>query len=86
MGTWADAERSMGRAACTRTGGLMTRLEAAKGKVDGQCKFARIHEHQVCKGPEHVMQELQRVEALGGEGGNTFYSKRTHSIVREHIL
>ena len=52
----------------------MTRLEAAKARVQGQCKFARIHEHEACKGPEHVMQELQRVEALGGEGASFFRS------------
>jgi hypothetical protein len=51
-------------------GGLMTRLAAAKAKLDGVCKFARILEQVVCKGHDHVIQELARIEALvpPGEG------------------
>ena len=29
-------------------GGLMKRLQAAKDKIDGTCKYARVHEHEVC--------------------------------------
>jgi DNA ligase-1 len=48
-------------------GGLMARLEGAKKKVAG-CKYARVLEHEVCKGYDHVVEELKRVEDLGGEG------------------
>lgn len=45
----------------------MERLEEAKKKVEG-CRFAKVLEHCVCKGHDHVITELKRVEALGGEG------------------
>ncbi|MBL8849267.1 MAG: DNA ligase [Planctomycetaceae bacterium] len=31
-------------------------------------EFTRIHEHALCKDVEHLRRELQRIEALGGEG------------------
>jgi len=34
----------------------------------GLHQYARLHEHAECKGSSHLLQELQRVESMGGEG------------------
>ena len=51
----------------------MTRLAAAKAALDkskqnGITAYAVVHPHEVCRGVEHLMEELTRVEQLGGEG------------------
>src|ERR1700760_715449 len=30
--------------------------------------FARVHQHETCRGLDHLREELARVEGLGGEG------------------
>ena len=48
----------------------------------------RAHPHEVCRGLEHVREELARVEALGGEGlmmrrpGSTYESGRSSSLLK----
>jgi DNA ligase-1 len=45
------------------------RLDAVKGLVAGVDRpHVQVVEHQRCRGLEHLREELQRVEALGGEG------------------
>jgi DNA ligase-1 len=44
------------------------RIEQARRAVDGRSQYVRVHEHQACKGLEHLREELARVESLGGEG------------------
>ena len=45
------------------------RLEFVKECLEpGKLQYARPHEHQVCQGIDHLRQELDRVESLGGEG------------------
>jgi DNA ligase 1 len=34
----------------------------------GEHPYASVHPHAVCRGPDHLEEELARVEALGGEG------------------
>jgi DNA ligase-1 len=40
----------------------------ADGVRGWRAKFAAVHEHVVCKGVDHLREELRRVEQLGGEG------------------
>jgi DNA ligase 1 len=53
----------------TVQGGIMTRLDAAK-TILASCASTniRVHPHEMCRGEEHLMLELARVEGLGGEG------------------
>jgi DNA ligase-1 len=57
----------------TVEGGILTRLEkvtaalAAAGSSGGDLYWS-LHPHEVCQGTEQLVQELARVEALGGEG------------------
>jgi DNA ligase-1 len=44
------------------------RIDQVKRSVEGKSAYARVHEHIVCGGLEHLRTELARVEALGGEG------------------
>jgi DNA ligase-1 len=45
------------------------RLEFVQECLEGtKLLYARPHEHQLCKGVDHLRGELQRVESLGGEG------------------
>lgn len=51
----------------------MTRLDAAKAALEksrqaGIALYAVVHPHEACRGVEHLMEELTRVEQLGGEG------------------
>lgn len=51
-------------------GGIMERLAVAHTALsagDG-AKFAAVHPHSTCEGADHLLQELARVEQLGGEG------------------
>jgi DNA ligase-1 len=43
------------------------RLDAAKEALRG-CSWAEVHEHSLCTGCEHVLQELDLVMQKGGEG------------------
>ena len=50
--------------------------------------FARPHEHQACRGIDHLKQELARLEALGGEGlmlrkpGSRYESGRSTTLLK----
>jgi DNA ligase-1 len=50
--------------------------------------FARSHEHQLCKGVDHLRAELARVEALGGEGlmlrqpGSKYIAGRSATLLK----
>ncbi|MEI7893545.1 MAG: DNA ligase [Myxococcales bacterium] len=44
------------------------RLAFCQKVLAGGVPFARVHEHDLCKGHDHLRAELARVEALGGEG------------------
>jgi DNA ligase-1 len=50
-------------------GGFEQRLEFVRRCLEKrQPPFAMCHEHSVCRGVRHLMDELERVESLGGEG------------------
>lgn len=50
-------------------GGIMSRIAAAEAALaGGGATHVRVHPHEPCQGEEHLMVELARVEALGGEG------------------
>jgi DNA ligase 1 len=50
-------------------GGFETRLEfLAEALRAARQPYARLHEHQRCRGLPQLREELARVEALGGEG------------------
>lgn len=42
------------------------KLEEWFSKIDSP--YIKLHKHEICKGPEHLMREHERVEKLGGEG------------------
>ncbi len=44
------------------------RIDHVKAALSGKAEYARVHEHFVCTGLDHLKSELARVEALGGEG------------------
>ncbi len=65
------------------------RLEYLRTTLDRNvCAYAQFHEQQLCKGMDHMRQELARVEALGGEGlmmrqpGSTYESGRSHTLLK----
>lgn len=51
-------------------------------------EHVRAHEHQICKGLDHLRQELARLEALGGEGlmmrraGSRYESGRSATLLK----
>lgn len=51
-------------------GGLFEdRLEHVRQVLlESRAPYARLHDHVVCRGIDHLKEELERVEALGGEG------------------
>ena len=49
-------------------GGFAKRLSQLKKLLDPESKYVKLHEHQVCKGKEHLQEELDKLLALGGEG------------------
>lgn len=50
--------------------------------------YMRAHEHYLCKGKEHVKEELEKVEGLGGEGlmlrepGSFYENRRSTSLLK----
>lgn len=53
------------------SGGITTRLAAIRSLIDpetGLTPYARIHPHEMCRGADHLMEELAHVEQVGGEG------------------
>jgi DNA ligase-1 len=69
----------------TVKGGIFDRLEAATLSLslcaalnEGSQCFARIHPHVECTGTEHLLEELARVEQLGGEGMMLRHASRAH--------
>jgi len=56
----------------TVAGGISKRLDAARAALarlqDGGKPHAEVLEQRICRGVEHVKQELKKVEALKGEG------------------
>lgn len=49
------------------TGGFEARLAAAEAAVQ-QCQHAVLHPHELCRGKDHLLEELERVQKLQGEG------------------
>ncbi len=51
-------------------------------------KYATVHDHAVCGGLDHLLTELNRVNALGGEGlmlrkpGSNYERTRSHSLLK----
>ena len=65
------------------------RLEFLKASVPSwRNGFLSLHEHQVCRGVAHLRDELQRVEALGGEGlmlrqpGSKYVAGRSSTLLK----
>ena len=44
----------------------LEKLEEFFSKIDSP--YIKLHKHVICKGPEHLLEEHERVEKLGGEG------------------
>lgn len=66
-------------------GAFEERLEHAK-TVIGKMQYARVHEHYVCTGHDHLKSELARVEGLGGEGLMARKPKSEYEAGRSHTL
>jgi DNA ligase 1 len=49
-------------------------------------RYARVHEHEVCDGFDHLRDELTRVEGLGGEGLMLRQPKSTYEVGRSTSL
>ena len=64
------------------------RIEALTAMLEGACEYADVLEHQVCDGVEHLLEELKRVEGLGGEGlmlrekGSLYVGSRSHTLLK----
>jgi DNA ligase-1 len=60
----------------------------AEGVRGWGAKFAAVHEHAVCKGIDHLREELKRVEQLGGEGlmlrqpGSRYEAGRSSTLLK----
>lgn len=53
----------------TVKGGIIDRLNHAKAILStSPPKYAKIHEHVVCTGTEHLLDELAKIESVDGEG------------------
>jgi DNA ligase-1 len=69
-------------------GPFEARIEHLRQVVEGKAKYARVHEHRVCKGIDHLREELARVEALGGEGlmarkpGSRYEAGRSSTLLK----
>jgi len=48
--------------------------------------YAQYHSHEVCRGVDHMRQELRRVEALGGEGLMMRRPRSHYEVGRSHTL
>ena len=69
--------------------GFEKRLEfVAECLKENQPLYAQAHEHQVCRGIDHLRSELARLEALGGEGlmmrkaGSKYQSGRSTTLLK----
>lgn len=63
------------------------RLAHAKTVIEGgKLQYARVHEHYVCEGHEHLKSELEKVEALGGEGLMARKPKSKYEAGRSNTL
>ncbi|HEX4794734.1 MAG TPA: DNA ligase [Humisphaera sp.] len=49
-------------------GAFEERFKAVKETLDGKAKFAKPHDHDICKDVDCLRAELARIESLGGEG------------------
>ncbi|MDB5173679.1 MAG: uncharacterized protein JWN51_2452 [Phycisphaerales bacterium] len=73
----------------SQAGGFEERVGFVKDALAGRAlKFARPHEHQLCKDVDCLRAELARVEALGGEGlmlrqpGSKYEAGRSASLLK----
>lgn len=48
--------------------------------------YAQYHTHEICRGVDHMRQELRRVEALGGEGLMMRRPRSHYEVGRSHSL
>jgi len=66
----------------TVAGGISKRLDAARAALaklkDGGKPHAEVLEQRICRGVEHVKEELKKVEALKGEGLMLRHSSAEH--------
>lgn len=68
-------------------GGFEDRLaHVEKVLKRAEAKYARVLEHVVCEGLEHLREELERVEGLGGEGLMLRQPKSSYEIGRSTSL
>ncbi|MES1916518.1 MAG: hypothetical protein MHM6MM_008324 [Cercozoa sp. M6MM] len=69
------------------SGGFEERLGKAK-KLVAQCEVANVVEHVVCRGHDHLQEELTRILDLGGEGlmlrkaGSAYRGGRTNDLLK----
>lgn len=70
-------------------GDFETRLEFLKDSIASmKTPHVKVLEHQVCKGLEHLRNELARIESLGGEGlmlrepGSAYASGRSPTLLK----
>ena len=58
------------------------------GIAGWKLKYALLHPHQLCRGTDHLREELKRVEALGGEGlmlrqpGSKYAAGRSSTLLK----
>ena len=65
------------------------RIEHAKKVIEERrLAYVRVHEHSICSGPDHLREELARIEALGGEGlmarkpGSKYEAGRSSTLLK----
>ncbi len=62
------------------------RLARVKELLEGKAAYANVHPHEVCRGVDHLKEELARVEALGGEGLMLRKPRSKYEAGRSHTL
>lgn len=86
--TWKDV-RFLIFDAPAATGSFEDRVKFLQDGCAGwQCGYSALHDHQLCRGLDHLREELQRVEALGGEGlmlrqpGSKYAAGRSSTLLK----
>ncbi len=87
-GTWKDV-RFLIFDAPAAAGPFEDRVKYLQDGCAGwKCGYSVLHDHHLCRGLDHLREELQRVEALGGEGlmlrqpGSKYASGRSSTLLK----
>ena len=86
--TWKDV-RFLIFDAPAATGSFEDRVKFLQDGCAGwTCGYSALHDHEVCRGLDHLREELQRIEGVGGEGlmlrqpGSRYAAGRSSTLLK----